>query len=217
MADITLYLGNRNYSSWSLRAWLVMKRTGADFAEEVIPLRQPDTRQQILRHSPSGKVPALDYKGTVIWDSLAIAEFLAETYPDAALWPKDPLERAAARAACAEMHSGFMDLRRNMPMNIRSSFPGREITPDTQNDINRITAIWRDCRMKHGQGGDFLFGDFTIADAMFAPVASRFKTYGIEPEETPRAYADTLLNLPEMRAWALAAGDEPWVVPDFEF
>ena len=217
MTDITLYLGNRNYSSWSLRAWLAMKRTGADFAEDVIPLRQPETRQQILRYSPSGKVPALHHKGTVVWDSLAIAEFLAETYPEAKLWPDDPAERAAARAVSNEMHSGFMDLRRNMPMNIRSSFPGREIAPDTQNDINRITAIWRDCRRKHGAGGDFLFGAFTIADAAFVPVASRFKTYGIELEDMPRAYADTLLNLPEMRAWSEAAHNEPWVIPDFEF
>ena len=159
----------------------------------------------------------MDHKGTVVWDSLAIAEFLAETYPDANLWPADPSQRAAARAVCCEMHSGFMDLRRSMPMNMRSQFPGREITPETQGDINRITAIWRDCRKKYGSGGDFLFGAFTIADAFFAPVASRFKTYGIELEETPRAYTDMILALPEVRAWAEAARNEPWVVEDFEF
>ncbi len=217
MADITLYLGNKNYSSWSLRAWLVLKRTGAEFEEAMIPIRQPDSREQILRYSPSGKVPALHHKGTVVWDSLAIAEFLAETYPKAKLWPKDTHIRAAARAVCCEMHSGFLDLRRSMPMNMRSHFPGREITPETQGDINRITAIWRDCRNKYGGGGDFLFGEFTIADAMFAPVASRFRTYGIELEGTPRAYADAILDLPEIKAWAEAAGNEPWVVPDFEF
>lgn len=217
MAGITIYLGNKNYSSWSLRAWLVLKRTGAEFAEEVIPLRQPDTRERIMRHSPSGKVPALDHQGTAVWDSLAIAEFLAETYPKAQLWPEDPGQRAAARSISNEMHSGFMDLRRSMPMNMRSSFPGREISPETQNDINRVSAIWRACRLQHGAGGDFLFGEFTIADAMFAPVASRFKTYGIELEETPRAYADALLNLPEIKAWAEAAHNEPWVIPDFEF
>ena len=217
MADITLYLGNKNYSSWSLRAWLVLKRTGAAFDETVIPLRQADTREQILRHSPSGKVPVLDFKGTAVWDSLAIAEFLAEAYPKANLWPKDREARARARAVSAEMHSGFPDLRRSMPMNMRSSFPGREITPETQADINRITAIWRDCRSKAGQSGDFLFGEFTIADAMFAPVASRFKTYGIALEKTPGAYAETLLNLPDMKEWSEAAHQEPWVIPDFEF
>ena len=216
MADITLYLANKNYSSWSLRAWLVMKRTGADFAEEVIPIRQAESRQTILRHSPSGKLPALDHQGMLVWDSLAIAEFLAETYPNAQLWPKDAAARAAARAVSAEMHSGFLDLRRTMPMNVRSHFPGREITPETQADINRISAIWRECRKQHG-GGDFLFGAFSIADAFFAPVASRFKTYGIELEESARAYADTLLNLPEMQDWAEAAGNERWIIDDFEF
>ena len=217
MADITIYLGNKNYSSWSLRAWLVLKRTGADFAEEVIPLRQPDSRQQIQRYSPSGKVPALHHEETVVWDSLAIAEFLAETYPQAKLWPKDKEARAMARAACSEMHSGFLDLRRNMPMNLRSHFPGREITPETQADVNRIAAIWRECRKKYGTGGDFLFGGFTIADAFFAPVATRFKTYGIELEETPRSYADMILALPELQNWTEAARNEPWVVEDFEF
>lgn len=217
MADITIYLGNKNYSSWSLRAWLALKRTGAEFEEVVIPLRQTDSREQTLRHSPSGKVPALHHKGTVVWDSLAIGEFLAETYGEAKLWPAAPVKRAAARAMCSEMHSGFLDLRRSMPMNIRSHFPGREITPETQENINRITAIWRECRKKYGSGGDFLFGAFTLADAFFAPVASRFKTYGVELEKTPRAYADTILASPEMQAWTEAARNEPWVVEEFEF
>jgi len=217
MADITIYLGNKNYSSWSLRAWLVLRRTGEAFEELVIPIREKDSREAILRYSPSGRVPALHHKGAVIWESLAIAEFLAETYPKLRLWPRDPAKRAPARSICNEMHAGFMDLRRTMPMNMRSSFPGRDITPEARNDINRVTAIWRDCRMKYGEGGDFLFGDFTIADAMFAPVVSRFKTYGVALEDIPRTYAEAIWSLPDMQVWHEAARNEPWIVPEFEF
>jgi glutathione S-transferase len=217
MADITIYLGNKNYSSWSLRAWLMLKRVKQPFDEVVIPLYETDSREAILRHSPSGKVPVLHYKGTVVWDSLAIGEFLAENHTRIRLWPRDPAKRAHARAISAEMHAGFMDLRRSMPMNMRSSFPGREVTPEAHVDINRITAIWRDCRMRFGQDGDFLFGGFTIADAMFAPVVSRFKTYGVALDDTVRAYSDAIWNLPEMQQWYEAARNEPWIIPKFEF
>jgi len=217
MPDVTIYLGNKNYSSWSLRAWLVLRRTGAAFDELVIPIREKDSRETILRFSPSGKVPALHHKGTVVWDSLAIAEFLAETYPKIRLWPRDAVKRALARSVSSEMHAGFTDLRRTMPMNMRSSFPGREITPEAKADINRITAIWRDCRMKYGDGGDFLFGDFTIADAMFAPVVSRLKTYGVTLEDIPRSYSEAIWSLPDMQTWFDAARNEPWVIPNFEF
>jgi len=216
MADITIYLGNKNYSSWSLRAWLMLRRVGQEFDEVVIPLRENETRETILRYSPSGKVPALHHKGVVIWDSLAIGEFLAETYTKAGLWPRDAEKRAHARSISAEMHAGFPDLRRTMPMNMRSSFPGHEITPEAQADINRITAIWRDCRTHFGADGDFLFGDFTIADAMFAPVVSRLKTYGVALDNGPRSYADAVWNLPDFQKWYEAAHNEPWIVPDFE-
>lgn len=216
MVEISIYLGNKNYSSWSLRAWLALRRTGQEFAEEVIPLREKDSYEHILRYSPSGKVPVLHHKGVVVWDSLAIGEFLAETYPKARLWPRDAAQRAHARAISAEMHSGFPDLRRTMPMNMRSSFPGHEITPETQADINRVTAIWRDCRLRFGGNGDYLFGAFTIADAMFAPVVSRFKTYGISLDDTVRVYAETIWNMPDLQQWYEAARNEPWIIPVFE-
>ena len=217
MPDITIYLGNKNYSSWSLRAWLMLRRTGAAFDEMVIPIRRPDSRETILRYSPSGKVPALVHGDRTVWDSLAIGEYLAETFPEAALWPADAGARATARSVSAEMHSGFLDMRRAMPMNMRSSVPGREISDAMQGDINRIGAIWRDCRMRVADGGPYLFGAFPIADAMFAPVASRFRTYGVELDETPADYADTLLAMPDLQEWLAAVWDEPWVIDDFEF
>ena len=216
MADITIYLGNKNYSSWSLRAWLMLRRTEQAFEEVVIPLREKDTREAILRFSPSGKVPVLHHKGTVVWDSLAIGEFLAETYSKVRLWPKNAEKRALARSISAEMHSSFPDLRRTIPMNMRGSYPGHQLTPEAQADINRITAIWRDCRKRFGSDGDFLFGDFTIADAMYAPVVSRFRTYDVALDEHTRAYADAVWNLPDTQLWYEAARNEPWFVPDFE-
>jgi len=216
MADITIYIGNKNYSSWSMRAWLMLRRTRQDFDEVVIPLREKETQEEMVRYSPSGKVPVLHHKGVVVWDSLAIGEFLDESYPKARLWPRDPAQRAHARSISAEMHSGFPDLRRTMPMNMRSSFPGHEIAPEAHADINRITAIWRDCRLRHGSEGDFLFGAFTIADAMFAPVVSRFKTYGVSLDDTIRNYADAIWNLPELQQWYEAARNEPWFIPAFE-
>jgi len=216
MADTTIYIGNKNYSSWSLRAWLMLRRTHQDFDEVVIPLREKESQEEIMRYSPSGKVPVLHHKEIVVWDSLAIGEFLDETYPKARLWPRDPAQRAHARSISAEMHSGFPDLRRTMPMNMRSSFPGHEIAAEAHADINRITAIWRDCRMRYGSEGDFLFGAFTIADAMFAPVVSRFKTYGVSLNDTIRNYADAIWNLPELQQWYEAARNEPWIIPAFE-
>src|SRR5438552_11418510 len=189
MADLTIYLGNKNYSSWSLRPWLVLKRTTVAFDEVVIPLYQPGSRETVLKYSPSGRVPALRHGDLTVWESLAICEYLAETFPNFALWPGDQGARARARAVSAEMQSSFRALREHMPMNVRSTFPGRGVTPEVQADINQIMAIWRDCRTRFGDGkGDFLFGNFTIADAMFAPVVSRFRTYKIEPERDVEAY-----------------------------
>jgi glutathione S-transferase len=218
MADLTIYLGNKNYASWSLRAWLVLKRTRIAFDEVVIPLYEPTSRQTVLKYSPSGKVPALRHGDLTVWDSLAICEYLADSFPALDLWPKDSTARALARSVSAEMHAGFQALRRHLPMNVRSSFPGRGVTPEVQADINRIMAIWRDCRGRFGEGrGAFLFGNFTIADAMYAPVVSRFRTYRIDLERDSQAYCDTILALPEMQEWAAAARNEPMIVEAFEF
>jgi glutathione S-transferase len=217
MADFTIYIANKNYSSWSLRGWLILKHTGAPFVEEVIPLEEAATRPAILRHSPSGRLPALHDGKLVIWDSLAVGEYLAERFLDARLWPAASSARAMARSASAEMHSGFAAMRAHLPMNIRSSFPNRGVTPEVLADINRITALWRDCRKRFGEGGDFLFGSFTIADAMYAPVVSRFRTYKIELDEESQRYADTVWALPSMQEWATAARNEPMVIEKYEF
>jgi glutathione S-transferase len=218
MADLTLYIGNKNYSSWSLRAWLVLKQTTVDFDEVVIPIYQPGSRETILKYSPSGRVPVLKHGEVTVWESLGICEYLAESFPTFGLWPKDIEARAVARAVSNEMHGGFRALREHLPMNIRSSFPDRGVTAEAQADINRVMAIWRTCRTRFGaDNGDFLFGPFTIADAMFAPVVTRFRTYRIDIERDAEAYCDTILNLPAMQEWVAAARNEPMIVEKFEF
>jgi len=217
MADFTIFIGNKNYSSWSLRGWLMLKASGAAFEEVLIAMQQPNTRAEMLRHSPSGRVPAIKRGELVIWESLAIAEYLAEQFPKAKLWPKDPEARAVARAVSAEMHAGFQALRSHWPMNIRSSFPNRGLTPEVQNDINRISAIWRDCRTRFGKDGTFLLGHFTNADAMYAPVVTRFRTYKAELSPEDQTYCDQVWALPAMQEWATAARNEPWVIEYAEF
>jgi len=217
MADFTIYIGNKNYSSWSLRAWLMVKASGVAFDEVLIPLYQPQSRAELLRHSPSGKVPALKHGEVVVWESLAIGEYLAECAPRAQLWPADPAARALARAVSTEMHAGFANLRRHLPMNMRSVFAGREIIPEIQADLDRVAAIWRDCRRRHGAGGTYLFGGFTIADAMYAPVVSRLKTYRITLDDEAQAYAESLWAYPALQDWVAAANNEPMVVQQFEF
>ena len=218
MPDLTIYLGNKNYSSWSLRPWLVLKQTTVAFNEVVIPLYQPTSRETVLKYSPSGRVPALRHGDVTVWESLAICEYLAEIFPDAGLWPADAAARAMARAVSAEMHAGFRALRQHLPMNVRSSFPGRAITPEVQADINRVMAIWRDCRTRFGDAqGAFLFGKFSIADAMYAPVVTRFRTYKVELERDADAYCDTIMGLPAMQEWIAAASNEPMIVEQFEF
>ena len=218
MADLTLYLGNKNYSSWSLRAWLAARQAGLAFDEVVIPLYQPGSRETILKYSPSGRVPALKHGEITVWESLAVCEYLAETFPTAGLWPSDPVARAAARSVSTEMHAGFAALRGHLPMNVRSTYPDRGVTPEVQGDINRIMAIWRDCRARFGQDmGDFLFGPFTIADAMYAPVVTRFRTYRIDLERDADAYCDTIMGLPAMQEWVTAARNEPMIIEQYEF
>ena len=218
MADLTIYLGNKNYASWSLRAWLALKATGEPFEEVVIPLFQPGSKETLLKYSPSGKVPALHHGETAVWDSLAICGYLAEKFPAAGLWPDNSAARAVARSISAEMHSSFQALRAQFPMNIRSSFPGREVGLEAQSDINRVMAIWRHCRNRYGEGnGDFLFGRFGIADAMYAPVVTRFRTYKFDLEREADAYCDAMTALPAMQEWATAAKNEPMVIDQYEF
>ena len=218
MADLTIYLGNKNYSSWSLRPWLVLKHTTIAFDEVVIPLYQPGSRETVLKYSPSGRLPALHHGATTVWESLAICEYLAETFPNFALWPTDPVARARARSVSAEMATGFHALREHLPMNVRSSFPSRGVTPEVQAEINRIMAIWRDCRTRVGEReGDFLFGRFTIADAMFAPVVTRFRTYRIDLEREADTYCDRVMAMPAMQEWIAAAKNEPMIVEAYEF
>ena len=201
-----LILGNKNYSSWSLRAWLAAREGGFNFGEIDIPLFRPDSRERILSHSPSGKVPCLNDNGVLVWDSLAIGEYLAEKQP--ALLPADPVARATARAVSAEMHAGFRDLRTHMPMNIRKDYRGFGRSPDVDEDIARIIAIWNDCRARFGAGGPYLFGHFTLADAAFAPVCFRCKTYGLEVNGAAGDYLATMLANKHMQEWEAAARAE---------
>lgn len=216
MAKTTLYLGNKNYSSWSLRGWLAAKMSGIEFEEEVIPLGEPETSETIRKYSPSGRVPVLHHDGFVVWDSLAIGEYLAGIVRRQ-LWPGDAQARAIARSVTAEMHGGFMALRRELPMNVRRGYSEHEISHEAQDEINRITAIWRDCRGRFGKGGPFLFGRLSLADAAYAPVVTRFKTYGVELDGSAAEYAAAILDLPEMKSWAQDARNEPMVQERFEF
>ena len=209
----TLVIADKNISSWSLRPWLALKQRGIPFAEECIRLRQPDSKAEILRHSPSGQVPALKTRTGVVWDSLAILDYLAERHPERQLWPSDEEARAAARSISAEMHSGFTTLRNDMPMDLLGRFASPPLSAALEADIARIAAIWRDTRARFGQGGPFLFGAFTCADAMYAPVATRFRTYGVDlgrfgDDGTGAAYAATILALPAMAEWTEGAGQE---------
>jgi len=212
MTDMTLVIGNKNYSSWSLRAWLMLKQTDVPFDEILIPLDRPGFKDEILAHSAAGCVPVLKTGVRAVWDSLAIGEFLAEIFPQAGLWPVDAMVRAEARAVACEMHSGFDALRRHMPMDLRARLPGRGQGPGVAMDIERITAIWRTCRAEHAGDGAFLFGGFSIADAMFAPVVGRLHTYGVPLDDICQAYADAVRVQPAMRAWADAAASETWVI-----
>ena len=208
MAQYTLVIGNKNYSSWSLRAWIALRQAGIAFDEVRVALFEDGYKSRIERYSPGGKVPALVADGVRVWESLAICEFAAERHPDKLLWPADAVARAHARAICAEMHAGFSALREAMPMNIRGSHPGKGLTPEVRRDIARITQIWEQCRTDFGRSGTLLFGHFTAADAFFAPVVSRFETYAVELPPVARAYADAVLQLPAMQEWIAAAHRE---------
>jgi glutathione S-transferase len=209
-----LIIGNKNYSSWSLRAWLAAQASGLAFEEIRLPLFIPGSRERILAHSPSGKVPCVNDHGLAVWDSLAICEYLAEKAPH--LWPADPAARAVARSVSAEMHSGFTALRSHMSMNIRKDYAGRGHNPEVEADIARIAALWADCRARFGGAGPYLFGAFSIADAMYAPVCFRFQTYGVRPDGAAGAYLSTMLADPRMQAWEAAARAEAEVIPEYD-
>lgn len=210
MTEFTLVIGDKNLSSWSLRPWLVLKQTGVVFDEVDVRLRQPDSRQTILQHSPSGFVPVLKHNRLTIWDSLAIAEYLAELFPQKYLWPADPAARAVARSISAEMHSGFAPLRTYMSMDMLGSHAGQHHDKEgVAGNIARVQEIWRDARARFGAEGAFLFGAFSIADAMYAPVVSRFRTYGVACDIVCSAYMDAIWQLPAMQQWIEEARRQP--------
>lgn len=208
MNGYTLMIGSRNYSSWSLRGWLALKLTGAPFETKLFDLRTAE-RAQIATSTPAGAVPALSVARPGqspfwVWDSMAIAEFLADAHPSSHLWPEDRFARARARSVSAEMHSGFVDLRRTCPMDIMNRVQGHPLTDETKRNVERIQTIWRECRREFGRGGDFLFGSFSIADCFYAPVVTRFVTYGIPADDVSRAYMDAITSWAAMMEWTQA-------------
>ena len=208
-----LVIGNKNYSSWSLRPWLLMKRFGISFDEIAVNLKGPTRQQELDKNSPSGLVPALWDGDLLIWDSLAIAEYLADTDDGLPLWPEDHGAKAIARSVSAEMHSRFFHLRDEMPMDFARILPAANISDGVAGDIRRIVDIWRFCRENFGSGGEFLFGGFSIADAMYAPVASRFRTYDVNLSEygddgIAAQYAKDIFEMPEIGEWGVASAEE---------
>lgn len=214
MPQLTLVIGNRNYSSWSLRAWLFMKHAGIAFEEVVIPLDMPATREELDRYTPSGRVPVLLAERLTVWDSLAICEYVHELTGKG--WPAAAAARAVARAAAAEMHSGFATLRSLWPMNARARNRRTAGTAALSADIERIDELWNDCRHRFGAGGPWLFGEYSIADAMYAPVVLRFKTYGASISDTARWYMASVLEDTTLQQWLQAAKQEPWTIASDE-
>ena len=208
-----LHIGNKNYSSWSMRPWLLLRQAGIPFDEHLIPLFVPGYEDAIRAVSPSGKLPVLQHGDVTVWDSLAISAYLGELHPQ--LWPRDPAARAVARSVSAEMHAGFMALRSSFTCNIRRRSP-RTPSPEVQADIDRIAAIWTDCRTRFGQGGPFLFGTFSVADAMYGPVCFRFQTYGVNLSGVAGVYLAHMLATPAMQELAHAAAAEPHAIAKYD-
>ncbi|MCY1288912.1 maleylacetoacetate isomerase [compost metagenome] len=206
--SLELVIGDKTYSSWSLRGALALELAGAPYRERVIRLNRPDTRLHILEHSPSGKVPLLKTEEGLIWDSLAIGEYLAERYPEAHLWPRGEYARAVARSICAEMHSGFVALRSHLPMDLKRDEALARVPDDAKIDIQRICELWAECRATFGQDGPFLFGHASLADAFYAPVASRLRSYRIDVPAVAAAYIDTIYQWPAFQRWLQAALEE---------
>ena len=216
MTKPTLIIGNKNYSSWSLRPWLGMKAAGIDFEEKLILLFDENWKDNIAAASPTKRVPVLVDGDLVIPESLAILEYMADKHPDKGLWPADIKARATARAAACEMHAGFTALRNHMPMNIRRETPGKGMGPGVAEDVARIEQLWGECRAKYGKDGDFLFGHFTITDAMFAPVVWRLTNFAVAVNPVSAAYMEAMRTHPAMIEWADAGRAEPWTVPEDE-
>jgi glutathione S-transferase len=214
MTKATLTISSKNYSSWSLRGWLMTRFSGLPFEEIVVAPNDPSARAEILLISPTILVPCLRHDGATIWDTLAIGEYLNETMPEAGLLPVDRIRRAHCRSICGEIHSGFVTLRGSLPVNLKGHFPGFKIWTRAQADIDRVCAIWRDCLAE--SGGPFLFGARTVADAMYAPVVTRFMTYDVKLEPRLKTYADAIMNMPEMIEWVAAAREEPSEIEELE-
>ncbi|MGZ8269370.1 MAG: glutathione S-transferase [Burkholderiales bacterium] len=209
MPGLSLLIGNKNYSTWSMRPWVLLTEARIPFQEVQLWFDQDAHVEGAAGRLPAGKVPVLMIDGEPVWDSLAICETVAELFPEKQLWPADARARQAARSLCAEMHSGFGNLRNAMPMNIRSSaLRGKGLSAEVQRDIERIAALWRECRERDGAGGDLLFGRFSVTDAYYAPVVMRFMTYGVTLPEGAQRYADAVRELSSVRSWMEAAGRE---------
>lgn len=213
---VTLYIGNKNYSSWSLRPWLLLRQLGIEFRERKLRLFSDAFYKELTEVTPAGCVPVLVDGDFSVWDSLAIVEYVAEHFPKRGVWPEDSRARARARSACAEMHAGFAHLRNHMPMNIEASLPSEGRNSEVDGDIAKIVARWSDLRREFAAEGPFLFGPFCAADAYYAPVASRFRTYGVELPKVAAAYADALLGLPAMLEWSEEAKRERCFLPEDE-
>ncbi|WP_242333755.1 MULTISPECIES: glutathione S-transferase [Anaeromyxobacter] len=212
---LEIVIGNKNYSSWSMRGWLALELTGAPYRELLVPLDRPDTARRIREISPAGRVPVLRDEGLLVWDSLAICEYLAEKFPAAGLWPAEPGARAVARAVSAEMHSGFQALRSSLPMNLRLRRTIASPAEDVLADVSRVRAIWRELRAG-ARGGEFLFGGFGIADVMFAPVVGRFRTYGIALDGPEAEYAEAVWRHPAVVKWVAGAAAEQDAIPKYD-
>jgi glutathione S-transferase len=210
---VKLIIGNKTYSSWSMRPWLLLKRFEIPFSETLVKLDRPDTTAEIKKFSASGRVPCLVDGDVTIWDSLAIMEYLNEKYPKCQMWPSDIARRAEARAITCEMHSGFADLRQHLSFHAKKSFTNYDTSP-ARGDIERIQEIW--IRALKASGGPFLFGSFTIADAMYAPVCGRFQTYGVALEPRLQEYCERILSLPEVKEWYAGAMEEDFEVAKYE-
>lgn len=212
---LKLVVANKLYSSWSLRPWAVLKAFDIPFEEIVIPLRQADSRERLLEYSPSGKIPVLIDDDVVVWESMAIIEYLAEAFPDRTIWPREVKARAHARAIANEMHSGFQPLRQACPMHLGARFATPPLIDPLKANIDRIEDIWSGARNRFGAGGPYLFGGFTAADAMYLPIVTRFETYGVPVREATRAYIDTMLAHSAFIEWRTGAYKESWRIPDY--
>ena len=216
---VQLVIGNKNYSSWSMRPWVLLRQAQIPFEEVQLKFDESDGGLRVAgieKFSAAGKVPVLMIDGEPVWDSLAIAETVAEMHPEKHLWPDDAVARRVARSACAEMHSGFQAMRSRMPMNIRSRYPGKGLTPESQKDIDRIVALWTECRERFGGAGSLLFGRFSVADAFFAPVVMRFYAYAVKVPRVAQEYCEAVQALAAVREWCDAARRETQFVAEDE-